>query len=439
MGLAPDGGLMVPEKLINVQSRLEEFKTLRYQDLAYEIAKLYTDIPDEDLRTLIDKSYQTFRDPEVCPQTKTGNVRILELFHGPTLAFKDIALQWLGNLFEYILEKRGGKLNILAATSGDTGSAAIAGVRGKDRIQIFVMHPYQRVSAVQELQMTTVQDKNVFNLAVRGTFDDCQTLMKQTFADTDFKKEHALGAVNSVNWARILAQMVYYFYSGLQTMKETGADSIQFSVPTGNFGDILAGYYASCMGLPISKLILATNENDILSRFFNTGAYRQGKVVPTYSPSMDIQIASNFERYLYHLTGNNSTKVVELMDAFENKGCLKMPIDENGVDALFAAGACDGKNTLDTIRRYHEKYAYLLDPHTAAGVYAAEQLADSDSPVICLATAHPAKFGAAIQEATGKDLAHHEILDALLKLEGHCDIIDAEGHIIRKYIVDHTV
>lgn len=438
MGLAPDGGLMVPSEIVDVRDRLAAWSTLSYQELAFELCRLYVDISDDDLSVLIDASYATFRVPEVCPHVKVGDVHILELFHGPTLAFKDVALQWLGNLFEYILEKKNGHLNILAATSGDTGSAAIAGVRGKDRIRIFVMHPHQRVSPVQELQMTSVLDDNVFNLAVRGTFDDCQSLMKTIFADTEFKQKYALGAVNSVNWARILAQIVYYFYTGLAVMRETGAKNIQFSVPTGNFGDILAGYYAQRMGLPISKLILATNENDILSRFFNTGEYSTGDVVPTYSPSMDIQVASNFERYLYHFLGNDAEKVASLMSEFDRVKRLTVPMKLDGIDPLFEAGACDGIHTLDTIRRYYAVHNYLLDPHTAAGVFCAEQYADTSIPVVCLATAHPAKFGKAIEEATGKDLAHHKILDAILELDGRCEIIEADPATIRSYIMEHV-
>ncbi|NCD34683.1 MAG: threonine synthase [Spartobacteria bacterium] len=434
MGLASDGGLMVPENIPDVSDKLTAWSLLSYQELAFEVCRLFVDIPEDDLRDIIHRSYSTFRVPSVCPHVKIGPVNVLELFHGPTLAFKDVALQWLGNLFEYILERRGGHLNILAATSGDTGSAAIAGVRGKERIKIFVMHPYQRVSPVQERQMTSVLDDNVFNLAVRGTFDDCQSLMKGIFSDTEYKQAYSLGAVNSVNWARILAQIVYYFYSGLKVMRDAGADEVQFSVPTGNFGDILAGYYASRMGLPIRKLILATNENDILSRFFNTGEYSSGRVVPTYSPSMDIQVASNFERYLYHMQGNDPVKTAALMREFDRTKRLVVPAQEDGVDPLFAAGSCDGRSTLDTILCYCEAYDYLLDPHTATGVYCAEEWADPSIPVICLATAHPAKFGKAIEEATGSDLAHHEILDALAHLPTRCDIVDADSSIIRDYI-----
>mgnify|MGYP000251916877 FL=1 len=256
-GLATDGGLLLPERLPDVRDRLSAWRELSYSELAFEVIRLFaTDIPDADLRTLVDKSYASFRHPEVAPSVAVGDLYILELFHGPTLAFKDVALQLLGNLFAYILEQRGGCLNILGATSGDTGSAAIHGVRGKKNINIFVMHPAGRTSPIQERQMTSVLDENVFNLAVEGTFDDCQSIMKTTFADVPFKQMHSLGAVNSVNWARVLAQMVYYFYATFDVQKRSGAAAVRFSVPTGNFGDILAGYLAQQMGLRSSSWFL---------------------------------------------------------------------------------------------------------------------------------------------------------------------------------------
>ena len=352
-GLAPDGGLLLPESLPNIGNKLEAWSKLSYTELAFEVISLFaTDVPANDLKKLINDSYATFEHPEVCPSVEVGDFQILELFHGPTLAFKDVALQFLGNLFAYILENRGGKLNILGATSGDTGSAAIHGVRGKPNINIFIMHPEGRTSPLQEKQMTSVLDANVFNLAVDGSFDDCQNIMKTTFGDVPFKMEHSLGSVNSVNWARVLAQTVYYFYSTFQTLEKTGAKTVQFSVPTGNFGDILAGYIAQQMGLPISKLILATNENDILSRFFNTGVYGKAEAVSTISPSMDIQVASNFERYLYFKVGRNAEKLVALMNDFNEKGALAVELNENGVvDDLFVAGKGDTSATLEIIKR----------------------------------------------------------------------------------------
>jgi threonine synthase len=433
-GLAPDGGLLLPESLPDVSGKLKDWAHLSYQDLAFEVMSLFvTDMPAEDLKALIDKSYSTFRAPDVTPVVPVGDMHILELWHGPTLAFKDVALQFLGNLFEYILEKRGGELNILGATSGDTGSAAIYGVRGKENINIFIMHPKGRTSLIQEKQMTSVLDDNVFNLAVEGTFDDCQRLMKTIFADVAFKKEHSLGSVNSVNWARVLAQTVYYFYSFFRVQESTGAAQVQFSVPTGNFGDIMAGCLAAKMGLPVKKLILATNENNILSRFFNSGEYSLGEVVPTLSPSMDIQVASNFERYLYYRVDQNSAKLTAMMDEFGQTGALTV----DGSDDLFAAGEGNTIQTLETIRKYSEKYGYTLDPHTAVGVAVAERFQCLEAPTVCLATAHPAKFTDAIEQAIG-EAAHHPVLDAVVNAETRCDTIANDEADVRDYLIQKT-
>jgi len=438
-GLAPDGGLLIPDHIPDARDRLVEWGKLSYQDITFEILRLFVDIPDDDLRRLIDRSYVPFRHPEVAPAYPVGPVHILELFHGPTLAFKDIALQFLSNFFEYILKRTGQNLNILGATSGDTGSAAIQGVRGRDRMNIFIMHPHQRVAPLQERQMTTVLAPNVFNLAVKGTFDDCQNIMKAIFRDVAFKQEHSLGSINSVNWARVLAQIVYYFSAGLYVMNSTGASRCRFAVPTGNFGDILAGYYAARMGLPISRLILATNENDILARFFQGGVYSQGEVVPTISPSMDIQIASNFERYLYYRLGGNPEAVTRLMLEFGQTRRIEIPLDGSGrVDPLFAAGVGDTAGTLATIRTYDREFEYLLDPHTAVGVHVAEQFLVPDEPMICLATAHPAKFSQAILDATGKDV-HHEILDAVRDAPTRCEVLPADEKVIRDFLAAHAL
>jgi threonine synthase len=437
-GLAPDGGLLLPEALPDVSGRLDEWAGLAYTDLAFEVMRLFaTDIPDEDLKALVNASYATFDHPEVTPTVKVGEVHVLELFHGPTLAFKDVALQFLGNLFAYILEQRGGRLNILGATSGDTGSAAIHGVRGKSNINIFIMHPAGRTSPLQEKQMTSVLDDNVFNLAVNGTFDDCQHIMKTTFADVPFKTEHALGSVNSVNWARVLAQTVYYFYSAFRVMEQTGAGSVRFSVPTGNFGDILAGYLAQRMGLPVDRLILATNENDILSRFFDSGVYGMSSVVPTISPSMDIQVASNFERYLYYKVGEDAEALTAMMSDFSQTGELCVPLNEHGiVDDLFIAGRGDTAATLETIKRYNDSFNYVLDPHTAVGVFVAEKHLAADSPMICLATAHPAKFTQATIDAIGRKV-HHPALDALEDADTRCDAIENDIDAVKHYLVEH--
>jgi threonine synthase len=429
-GLAPDGGLLLPENLPGVSGKLLAWSKLSYQELAFEVMSLFaTDIPAADLKALIEKSYSTFRAPEVTPVIPVDGFHVLELWHGPTLAFKDVALQFLGNLFEYVLEKRGGELNILGATSGDTGSAAIYGVHGKKNIRIFIMHPKGRTSPVQEKQMTSVLDDNVFNLAVEGTFDDCQHLMKTIFSDVEFKEKHSLGSVNSVNWARVLAQIVYYFYAFFRVQENTGAERVQFAVPTGNFGDIMAGYIAAQMGLPVKKLILATNENNILSRFFNTGVYSIGEVVPTISPSMDIQVASNFERYLYYRVGQDSAKLCELMTGFAKNKSLTVA----GADELFAAGEAGTAQTLAMIKKCYEQEGYILDPHTAVGVAVAERFADSTVPTICLATAHPAKFTEAIEQAIGV-AAHHPTLDKLANAKTRCDTIANDESAVREYL-----
>ena len=440
-GLARDGGLLIPDRIPDVAGRLAEWQDLDYTDLAFEIIRLFIDdLPEARLRDMITAAYAAFAHPDVAPVVRVGNLHVLELFHGPTLAFKDIALQFLGRLFEEILEERNERINILAATSGDTGSAAICGVRGQARIHIFVMHPHGRVSALQERQMTSVLDANVFNLAVKGSFDDCQHIMKTLFNDLPFKDAHALGTVNSVNWARVLSQIVYYFHAAFRVRAETGADQVQFSVPTGNFGDILAGWYAKQMGLPIRRLILATNENDILARFFNTGVYAKGEVVPTVNPSMDIQVASNFERWLYYKAGRDPAAVTGLMDRFAREGRLEIPRDAHGrVDLEIAAGSSDTTRTLGTIKRTYEQHRYLLDPHTAAGVYVAGQYNELEDPVICLATAHPAKFPDAIAEATGQDLARHPALEALKSAPTRCEVVENRAEAVKAYLAARAI
>ncbi len=427
-GLARDGGLFLPESVPDVRGQLAAWHSLSYPALAFEIIRLFADdIPEAALRDIVHRSYSAFRHAEVTPVVQVGPVHVLELFHGPTLAFKDVALQFLGNLFEYVLGETGGEMNIVAATSGDTGSAAIYGVRGRERIRIFVMHPHGRVSPVQERQMTTVLDANVRNLAVEGTFDDCQNIVKDLFNDLAFRDACKLGAVNSINWARVLAQIVYYFYAAFRVQDSTGASKVRFAVPTGNFGDIFAGYMAWKMGLPIDRLVLATNENDILSRYLNTGVYSLGDVAPTLSPSMDIQVASNFERYLYYLAGEDASVLKRWMAEFKANGSLETP---GASHDCFAAGRGDTAATLATIREYWDRYHYLLDPHTAVGVAVGSEFLDASAPMICLATAHPAKFGDAIVRATGQDLAHHPLLDALSGLPTRMDVVPADGSVV---------
>lgn len=437
MGLANDGGLLLPEQIPAVSSEeLASWDKLTYQELAFEIISRYaTDIPANDLRDLIASSYQGFDSSKVTPLVRKGDLFILELFHGPTLAFKDVALQLLGNLFEYLLRESGQRMNIVGATSGDTGSAAIHGVRGKENISIFILHPHQRTSPVQALQMTTVTDANVHNIAVQGTFDDCQNIVKALFSDLAFKEKYALGAVNSINWARILAQVVYYFSAWLQARAAGCRGEICFSVPTGNFGDIFAGYIAKRMGLPMGKLILATNENNILTRVISNGDYSIGSVVPTLAPSMDIQVASNFERYIYYLFGEDAARVNAAFAAFGASGVLSFtPTEVQRLQADFLSQTVRRDDTIQTIARYQRDLGYLLDPHTAIGVCAAEQCTPAGATAICLATAHPAKFAEAVQLATGNPPPLPASLDGLDSLPTRCEILPPDQQAIRDFI-----
>ena len=441
MGLADDGGLVIPERIPDVTARLDDWALLAYPELAFEVIRLFaTDIPEADLREIVERTYgpdyfvnEPAGEHEVAPLVEVGGLHVMELWHGPTLAFKDVALQLLGNLFEYILRERGGRLNILGATSGDTGSAAIAGCRGRSGIDIFIMHPHGRVSPIQQRQMTTVLDENVHNLAVEGSFDDCQKIMKTIAADVEFKREHSLGAVNSVNWARVLAQIVYYIHGALKLAKSGLTPSV--SVPTGNFGDVLAGWYAKQMGAPIDRLILATNENDILSRFFNTGVYALGEVTQTLSPSMDIQVASNFERYLYYRVGSDDALLRAHMEMFRQTGRLEIePREDGSIDTDFLAGKATTPEVLAAIRRYTDEFDYVLDPHTACGVVVAERAALPNT--FCLATAHPSKFPAAIEQATGRDdLGHHPAIDALKDREERCTVVPNDVAAVRDVMV----
>lgn len=433
MGLADDGGLILPECVPDVSGKLDAWRDLSYQALAVEVFKIYTDLPVKDIDDLVRQSYCAFRNSEIAPVRECGKIHLLELFHGPTLAFKDVALQLLGNIFEYRLSMTGGQMNIVAATSGDTGSAAIHGVRGKKGLSIFIMFPDGRVSDIQEKQMTSVFDESVHNLAVKGTFDDCQAILKAIFGNLEMKRSCSLGSVNSINWARLMAQIVYYFYSAFRVMERTGAEKVRFSVPTGNFGDIFAGYLAAKMGLPVGRLILATNENDILSRFFNTGVYRRGEVHPTLSPSMDIQVASNFERYLYYLVGENPVCVRNMMESFAQNGVIDLNKEEP-VDPLFSAGSGSVADTLRVMREWHGAYDVILDPHSAVGVHCAMKHLSDREPMICLATAHPAKFPGAVEQALGSPLATHPVIDKLKDLPTRSTTLPADVEAVSEHI-----
>jgi threonine synthase len=405
-GLAHDRGLFVPDRLPTVSTtELESWRCLSYAELAVNvIAKFVGDdqVPLPNLRDIVTRSCAAFRDAQVTPLVHVGGHYVLELFHGPTFAFKDVALQMLGNFFEYFLStgSNGGRLAVLGATSGDTGSAAIAGLRGKKGITCVILFPNGRVSAIQERQMTTVPDENVHCVAIDGTFDDCQDIVKASFNTPAFRDKVHLGAVNSINWCRVLAQTTYYYWSYLRvTDAHKDIPEVHFSVPTGNFGDVLAGYYAKQMGLPVGKLIVATNENDILHRFFTAGEYHRESIAETISPSMDICVSSNFERYLFHLAGNDASMLSAWMQAFEKTGQLTIQGDLlRQAQADFDSCRGDTSQTLATIETYHQKHQYVLCPHSAVGVYAIHQLSLVSSATVCLATAHEAKFPAAVAQ-----------------------------------------
>lgn len=442
MGLATDGGLLLPRNIPRIGAEtFTSWLDLNYTELAFEImSRFIDDLPSSDLRDLIKRSYSTFNHQEVTPLVHHGDLHILELFHGPTLAFKDIALQFLGNLFEYILEHDKGSLNILGATSGDTGSAAICGVRGKQRINIFILHPHKRISPVQEKQMTTVTDANVFNIAIEGTFDDGQKIVKDIFNDIDFKDRYHLGAVNSINWARILAQVVYYVYSSLHVIRHEGDKAMDFAVPTGNFGDIFAGYIAKML-LPegtIRRLYLATNANDILCRFVQQGDYSKAQVQSTSSPSMDIQAASNFERYLYFLLDKDPERTTAAMREFSERGTLDLSNYCDHIQRDFGAVAASEAEVADTIASFHNDHDYLLDPHTAIGVFAGLRKQQKNIPMICLATAHPAKFGETVKAATGIEPPYPEVIRDIFAKESRCEILHADRELIQQYICDHV-
>ncbi len=412
-GLADDGGLYVPTSLKKFSSEeLSDLKRLNYNDLSTEIINQFSSdfISKDHLSSLIKKSYSTFREKEVVKISNIGDLKLLELYHGPTLAFKDIAMQFIGNLYEYYLSKNDKKINIVVATSGDTGAAAIDAIRGKSNLNIFVLHPNNRISPVQRKLMTTVEDKNVFNIAIDGNFDDCQNIVKQMFSDLDFSKSINMSGVNSINWARIIAQAIYYFYT---YFKLDSNKPISFSVPTGNFGDVFAGYLAKQMGLPIDKLIVATNENDILHRAISNGDYVSKKVKETFSPSMDIQLASNFERLIYYVNSSNSEITSNIMKKIKQN---EYQIEKSNLDIIqkdFVSESCDEEETLEIIKENFEKNSVILDPHTAVGVGAANKLNLNDC--IVLSTAHPCKFPSATDNAINK---HEELPKELQHVHG---------------------
>ncbi len=437
-GLSPDGGLFIPQKLkVYNSSELKELSKLKYTDLATEIISNFCvpDIEKTKLKELIERAYKSFSLEDVVTIKKVGNLNLLELYHGPTLAFKDIAMQVIGNIYNEFNSTDKKIINIIVATSGDTGSAAISALSGKPNINVFVLHPHNKISHIQRKIMTVVDSKNIHNIALKGNFDDCQKIVKEMFTDNKFRENINMSGVNSINWARIACQIVYYFYSSFKFPNK----KINFSVPTGNFGDVYAGYVAKKMGLPINKLIVATNKNDILQRVINKGDYKPLRVEPSLSPSMDIQISSNFERLLFDVLDMNDSKVVNLMNSLKSQGSFKLKKEE--VDIIkkdFYAEKTNDEETKKTIEEIKNKHKFIIDPHTATAVQALKNIKD-DSETVILATAHPYKFLETIKLATGEDIkAPAQFVNLLDKKEKY-DILENKTKMVKEYILKKAV
>ncbi len=443
-GLSPDGGLAIPEDYPQITAvELAAWRDLSYQSLAFEIlSRFIDDIPADDLRTIIARTYtpEIFASHEITPlKTLEPGLHILGLSNGPTLAFKDIAMQLLGNLFEYTLEKTGDELNILGATSGDTGSSAEYAMRGKHGIRVFMLSPLGKMSRFQTAQMFSLQDKNIFNIAVRGVFDDCQDMVKAVSNDHEFKHAHRIGTVNSINWARIVAQIVYYF-KGYFAATQSNNEQVSFAVPSGNFGNICAGHVARMMGLPIKHLILATNENDVLDEFFRTGVYRPRttkETKHTSSPSMDISKASNFERFIFDLTGRDAARVAQLWQAVDQGN----PFDLSTTSLFekircygFISGTSNHAARIATIRETYQKYNLLIDTHTADGLKVGLAHREAGVPLICMETAQATKFAESIVEAIGHEPERPAGLENLEELPQRFVVKDVDTQAIKTYI-----
>ena len=420
-GLAPDGGLFVPKEIPRFTSEeIKNIKKLSYRELALKIILKFSndEFSEIEMKEIINNSYKNFRVQDIVKIKKLGEINFLELFHGPTLAFKDIAMQVIGNMYEKILKKNNLKINIVVATSGDTGAAAISAIKDRNNMKIFVLHPENKISDVQRKFMTTVHSNNVFNIALAGNFDECQKFVKLMFADKDFCKSINMSGVNSINWARIVIQVVYYFFAYFCVEKE--GKKVNFSVPTGNFGDIYAGYIAKKMGLPINKLIVATNSNDILKRAINTGIYKPSKVEHTISPSMDIQVASNFERLIFDIHSSDSKKVLKLMDNLKKNG--EYFIDERylrKIKEIFCSDSMSEAETKSVIKEIYQKQGVLVDPHTAVAIGVSNKVS-AEGNTIVLATAHPAKFSdIVLQETKVKPDLPENLKDILTKKENY--------------------
>lgn len=447
-GLASDGGLVIPESYPKISKpELEEWRNLNYPDLAFKIlSKFVDDIPGTDLRGIIDRTYthEAFHNDEIAPlNTLEPGIHILSLSNGPTLAFKDIAMQFLGNIFEYILAKTGEELNILGATSGDTGSSAEYAMRGKNGIRVFMLSPQGKMTGFQTAQMFSLQDPNIFNIAIRGVFDDCQDIVKIVSNDSEFKKKYHIGTVNSINWARIAAQIVYYF-KGYYAATHSNNQLVSFSVPSGNFGNICAGHVAFMMGLPIKRLILATNENDVLHEFFSTGCYRPRaaeETKHTSSPSMDISKASNFERFIFDMTSRDTEKVRKLWEEVDNNRAFDISgtqLWEKIRKSHIISGTSNHKARIETIREIHRKYGVLVDPHTADGLKVGFEHREKDIPLVCLETALPAKFSESIVEAVGAEPSRPDGYYNLEDLPQRYVEMDADATEIKTFISSNT-
>ena len=442
-GLARDGGLYVPSEWPTLDAAaLTRFASMSYADVAVEVMWPFVagSIDRDDFAAIVTDAYATFDVPDVVPLVELGDgLWLAELFHGPTLAFKDVALQLVGRLFDHLLGERGQRVTIVGATSGDTGSAAIEACRDRATIDVVILHPAGRVSEVQRRQMTTVDAPNIHNLAVEGTFDDCQDLVKALFADLEFRDRRSLSAVNSINWARVMAQVVYYVTSAAR-VGDGGEVPVAFSVPTGNFGNVFAGYGAQRMGVPISRFVVASNRNDILTRFLASGSMTLGEVHPTLSPSMDIQVSSNLERLLFELYGRDGTAIAELMTRFRAEGTVTL--EEGRLDLLsehWAGVRVDDDATAATIRDEYERTGMLLDPHTAVGLAAArEARADHSIPMVVLATAHPAKFPDAVEAATGVRPPLPDRLADLFERPERYDVVGRDYAVV-KSVIDATL
>lgn len=447
-GLASDGGLVIPEVYPKIDPpKLESWRSLNYHDLAFEILSIFADdISVSDLREIIGKTYtpDVFRSSEITPlNTLEPGLHILSLSNGPTLAFKDIAMQLLGNLFEFILTKTGAELNILGATSGDTGSSAEYAMRGKSRIRVFMLSPKGKMTNFQTAQMFSLQDPNIFNISIRGVFDDCQDIVKSVSNDSLFKRNYHIGTVNSINWARIAAQIVYYFKSYFAAT-HSNKQQVSFAVPSGNFGNIYAGHVAFMMGLPIRRLILATNENDVLNEFFQTGCYRPrttDETKHTSSPSMDISKASNFERFIFDLTGRDPTKINELWLAVDSGKAFDIagtPLWERIRKSHIVSGTSSHGARMDTIRRIYKKYGVVVDTHTADGLKVGLEYHEKDVPLICMETALPAKFSNSIVEAIGIKPSRPAGYENLENLPQRFVEMDADTFAVKDFIAKHV-